>query len=698
MHSIIWRACALAGILGLTLSAGVGWDLAAAHPGEDHQTDAQHAKQDLAGTSITEIEKDTRANAARIKKATGAAPGGRTGSQEVPNARVSSRAATDTSQGGAWSSVINTAVVPIFQAVLPNGKVLMWDSVGDGPSESYSIHTFTRALVWDPRTNTSKRVDVKGYNIFCAGYTQLADGRVLVAGGNKDAALRGIVQTHLFDWRTETWSRGRDMASGRWYPSVAALGNDEAVIVGGGPAVPEVYQRDGVLRRLTGASGYKDRIYPFLAPRPNGQVQLVGPRDRMNTLSITGTGAITAAHYRDGIHRSYGSFAAYGIGKVLVAGGGDLTEGGQSRVPTRTAAIVDVNGPSTSTRATGSMSVGRRQLNLTVLADGSVLATGGQSRSVDGLVDLERPVFAAERWDPATGKWAVLASARRVRQYHSTATLLPDGRVLTGGGGICGSCARKGYLEKNIEYFEPPYLFRADGQRATRPVITSAPATSGYGQSLSISSAQASSVAKVGLVRLAAPTHSVDQGQRYVPLAFTVSGTTIKATSPATANIAPAGYYMLFVTDRNGVPSVAKMVKLSRSVAPAGVGTPITGVGGRCVNVWGNLSVNGTDIMMYQCVGTANERWLYSGTAKTLRSLGKCLDIERNVRRSGTRVQLYTCNGTSAQTWIRSLTTRTIRSAASPTLCLQPKAGSTLSGARLEIATCNGSAAQRFYW
>ena len=88
-------------------------------------------------------------------------------------------------------------------------------------------------------------------------------------------------------------------------------------------------------------------------------------------------------------------------------------------------------------------------------------------------------------------------------------------------------------------------------------MIDSAPATAGYGQSVAIASAQASTIAKVGLVRLGAPTHSEDQGQRYVPLSFSVAGTTITATSPATSDIAPAGYYMLFVTDAAGVPSVA---------------------------------------------------------------------------------------------------------------------------------------------
>ena len=505
----------------------------------------------------------------------------------MPNARVSAAAAQDPGQGGSWSSVIPTdqgskvGVVPIFQAVLPNGKVLMWDSVGQSAPEQMPTNNFTRAMVWDPTTNTYNRRDVSGYNIFCAGYTQLANGNVLVAGGNKNAALDGIVQTHIFNWQNETWSRGPDMAAARWYPAVQALGNNEAVIVGGGQAIPEVYQTDGKLRRLTNASGYSDRLYAFLTTRPNGQVELMGPATQMNTIDTSGTGAITATKARDGIARTYGGFATYDIGKVLVAGGGDITEGGQSHVPTKTAVLVGVNGSTTTVGSTASMSVGRRQHNLTILADGSVLATGGMSKATNANVDLNNPVFAAERWDPATGNWTVLSGASRVRQYHSSATLLPDGRVLTGGGGVCASCVSLGYLEKNIEYFEPPYLFKKDGsgQRATRPVINSVPSTATYGQDFDISSAQAGSIAKVGLVRLGAATHSQDQGQRYIPLSFTASGDTLKATAPANSNIAPAGYYMLFITDDAGVPSVAKMIKLQPKSAVKGASSDFNGDG-----------------------------------------------------------------------------------------------------------------------
>jgi hypothetical protein len=589
-----WRASALAGLVGLIISAGVSVPLATAHPGDEKHDDAAHAKEDLAGTPIEQIEKDTAAKAAKIKKATGETPGRLTEDQNVPNAKLSAAAADDASQGGKWSPVINTdqgskvGVVPIFQAVLPNGKVLMWDSVGQSAPEQMPTNNFTRALVWNPSNNTYNRRDVSGYNIFCAGYTQLADGNILVAGGNKNAALDGIVQTHIFNWQTETWKRGPDMAAARWYPAVQALGNNEAVIVGGGTAIPEVYQPDGTLRRLSTASGYSDRLYAFLTTRPDGQVQLLGPPGQMNTIDTSGTGAITATQTRDNIARTYGGFATYDVGtlssgqeyaKVLVAGGGDITEDGDSDVPTKTAKVVEINGSNTTVSSTASMSVGRRQHSLTILADGSVLATGGMSRATNANVDLTNPVLAAERWDPKTGNWTVLSSAARVRQYHSSATLLPDGRVLTGGGGVCASCVSAGYLQKNIEYFEPPYLFKNSTDRATRPEIDSAPDSATYGEDFTISTDEAGSIAKVGLVRLGAATHSQDQGQRYIPLNFKPSTGKLTATAPATSNIAPAGYYMLFITDSAGVPSVAKMIQLKQKPAVKGASSDFNGDG-----------------------------------------------------------------------------------------------------------------------
>ncbi len=302
MKSGLRRAITSIGIASISGCLLFGGGTAEAHPGDGHETDEQHAVQDLAGVPMTTIESATRANAAKIKKSTGAVPGRRTAQQQVAAQRVAATA--DPGQSGQWSAVQDTPVVPVFQAVLPNGKVLMWDSVGDKATGNYPDHTFTRAIVWDPQTDTYHQVNVSGYNIFCAGYAQLADGRVLVAGGNKNPQQDGIVQTHIFDWRTETWSRGPDMNAARWYPGVAALSNGEALIVAGGPATAEVYQTNGALRRLTGFSSFARRSYPFLVPRPDGKVELVGPDNRMDTMSTTGAGALTATRTRDGIGRT----------------------------------------------------------------------------------------------------------------------------------------------------------------------------------------------------------------------------------------------------------------------------------------------------------------------------------------------------------------------------------------------------------
>ena len=268
-------------------------------------------------------------------------------------------------------------------------------------------------------------------------------------------------------------------------------------------------------------------------------------------MSTAGIGALTATRNRDGIDRTYGSFATYDIGKVIVAGGGSVTEDGRTSVPTKTAAVVDVNGSGTTVRSTD-LHVGRT-------STGQPDRPGGRQRaghrraefSANGLVDLENPVFAAERWNPATETWTVLASASRVRQYHSTATLLPDGRVMTGGGGICGTCTTNGYLEKNIEYFSPPYLFTKDGtgSPAPRPVIGSAPATTGYAQtSQSPPSRPGRSRRWVWSASARRPTART-KGSGTFPSTFKTSGSMLTVTAPATTNIAPPGYYMLFVTE-----------------------------------------------------------------------------------------------------------------------------------------------------
>jgi Galactose oxidase-like, Early set domain/RTX calcium-binding nonapeptide repeat (4 copies) len=479
----------------------------------------------------------------------------RTSAATAVDAKAAAAAVTGNEwQVGQWGPVVDWPVVAVHAALLKNGKVLAYDSVGDNATETYPVQDHTRATVWDPATGTQTPVWVTtGYNIFCSGLAHLMDGSLFVAGGTKNAQFDGIVQTHIFDSDTNTWSLGPNMAEGRWYPSVTPLGNGEMLITEGRPDTPEVRKTDGGLRTLNTAS-LNLPLYPWIDVAPDGRAFYSGPNQTLRSLDTAGGGSWQSFSQRDTLNRDYGSHALFDVGKILVAGGASSS---------KDARVIDLNGANPQVSATAPMANGRRQHNLTVLADGTVLATGGNSSGAP-LVDLDHGVYEAELWNPATGQWKTLAAMQVTRQYHSTALLLPDGRVLSAGGGVCGTCDSVGYLAKNAEVFSPPYLFKKDGsgELAQRPQITSSPDEMTYNASFAFSVGNAASVSKVALVRLGAVTHSVNMEQRYVPLSFTANGGAVNATAPANANVAPPGIYMLFVMNANGVPSVARMMRV----------------------------------------------------------------------------------------------------------------------------------------
>ncbi|WP_265443407.1 ricin-type beta-trefoil lectin domain protein [Flexivirga meconopsidis] len=503
----------------------------------------EHAKKDLAGVPMSQIEKQANPAAARADQSS------------VQRAR----AAMPAQLGGSWAAPVATQVVPVFTALLPNGKLLMWDSVGDGAAEGYPDQTFTRVEVYDPATGAQQRVDLNGSNIFCAGFVQLSDGTVLVAGGNKDQQLNGTNLTHVFDWNTMSWRRGPNMSGERWYPSVAALMDDDAIIVGGGPSTVDIRQADGTLRTL-GFQRPTSRLYPFIQSQPDGRVLSAGPEPTMLRYTWQGGGSVAQLANRDGLTRDYAGYAQYRPGLTMVAGGGN---------PVASTALIDTRGATPKVTAGAPMSTPRRQHNLTILPDGSLLATGGQTTwGTGGLVDLSHPALSPERWDPDTNTWTSYEPAAIKRFYHSTALLLPDGRIFTGGGGVCDACVKTGYLAKNLEIFTPPYLYKKDGTGlAPRPVLTGTPAEVKIDSAFTVTSPQAADIAKIGMIRLGAPTHSEDQGQRYIPLKYSVSGTSITVRTPPNTAQAPGGYYMLFAVDKNGVPNVAPIVKVVRPTA-----------------------------------------------------------------------------------------------------------------------------------
>jgi hypothetical protein len=451
---------------------------------------------------------------------------------------------------GEWAAPISWPVIAIHAALLPNGHVLTWGRSDRQPSVWTPPATVGGAGSFVSAPETS--------DLFCGGQTFLPDGRILIAGGHSGTNSLGIRNSAIFNYATNTFTAGPLMQNGRWYPTNTTLATGEVVTMSGGDTaqqrnlIPEVYQANGTWRVLSTASLYLP-YYPMNFVTPTGTVFAAGPAQSTYFLDPTGTGHWTGGPSRLFPSRDYGSAVMYETGKIFMVGGGDP--------PMASAEVIDISAGTGAWRSVASMAVARRQSNATILADGKVLVTGGTNASGFNSPPSNAAVLAAELWDPATESWKTLARMTHYRVYHSTALLLPDGRVLSVGS---GAPAATGLTDDfTAEIFTPPYLYNADGTLATRPAITSAPTTLAYNQQFTIQMSAATTVSRVTWLSLGAVTHSYNENQHAMKLTFVGSGTTaLTVTAPARAALAPPGYYMLFVVDGKGVPSVAKIIRI----------------------------------------------------------------------------------------------------------------------------------------
>ncbi len=457
---------------------------------------------------------------------------------------------------GQWSTVAPLPYFPVHTHMLPTGKVMIWP--GDGGVSG------SDARSWDPANGNVTSLSNPGYDLFCSGHSFLADGTLFVAGGHISNNV-GLSRASKYNPFTNAWSSPAlpNMNAGRWYPTTTVLANGDVLVVSGDidttvgvNTLPQVFQvATGTWRSLTSAQLAQD-LYPQMLLAPNGQVFNAGPTTTTRYLdpsANSGTGAWSVVANRVGGNRSYGSAVMYEPGKVLAMGGGSP--------PTNTAEVIDLNQPSPSWRAVGSMQFSRRQINATLLPDGKVLVTGGTSSS--GFNNPAGAVDAAELWDPATENWTTLASDDPLipRVYHSAALLLPDGRVLSTGG--------NGYPDTEI--YSPPYLFKG-----ARPTITSAPSSVAYGQSFFVETPDAAAISKITMLRLSSVTHAFNMSQYISNPSFaqTTGGLDVTAPPAPTATglspvVAPPGHYLLFILNGNGVPSVAKFVQLGGAAGPS---------------------------------------------------------------------------------------------------------------------------------
>jgi hypothetical protein len=479
----------------------------------------------------------------------------------------------DPASVGSWALLPHTSgVFVVHAALLPSGKVLMFSGTAE-------IGLVKESRVWDPSTDVMTS-QAFGDDLFCAGHTMLPDGRVLVVGGASSPG-QGIKRTYIFDWTTETWTKVADMAFARWYPTAVTLPDGRAMVFSGratGPPIAQVEVYDvgaGTWTTLPASANKPLEIYPSLHVMADGKILYTGtrwaggpgwpappPSELFDPATNTWAGVDdhVIANRTEGFsvllpprrptleHEHEGGAKpapAPTLSRVLVVGGGST----EANANQRSAEIIDMAEAAPAWRRITDMNFPRTNASGVLLPDGNVLFCAG----IDGYKwGPNTPTLAAELFDPEAESWTVMASASVVRQYHSISLLLPDGRVLnTGGVGGPGNIM-------SMEVYSPAYL-----HRGPRPRITANPPTVGYGVDFTISSPDSCRIDRVALVRMGSITHHTNTDQRFVPLAFhRVGGCDLRVTAPANAYLAPPGYFLLFVLDDCGVPSLGRSVRI----------------------------------------------------------------------------------------------------------------------------------------
>jgi hypothetical protein len=562
--------------LALRLSVLALATLVACGGGQDTPV-AQGVEEDLAGAETAPVN-DGRLHAQaspreRALAAHAAAPGFiPTGD---PNAQTQ----------GTFGPVLPWPLMPIHQVLLPDGRVLFYGSDTNG-QQGGGLHY----AVWDPSLGTGDDSftvlpTTTGSNIFCAGQTLLPDtGNVLIVGGtiiNNGLRGIGINDSNLFTPASNTLTAQSPMNWRRWYPTTVSMPDNTQLVLGGrmdpdssgGESVvkperaakapggaassnatyattPEVWSSAGGWRQLPGATsdtvyGKKNEAwyYPRAWVMPTGKVFILTHAGSMYQLNPSGDGTLKL--YTPTIPASNPRMQSvmYQPGKII-----------SIRLDMSTW-LVDINGKQPVATAGTPTTRLRQYGNATLLADGKVWLNGGSADGNESTNDY----FVSESWDPATGQWHDMATATIPRLYHSSALLLPDATVVTGGGGDPGP-----FRNLNAEIYYPPYLYLKDGTGtpAPRPAITSAPDTLGWAQQFQVSFTSNTPISRVTLIRTGVVTHVFNANQRFQDMSFTQKNGTLTLKTPASSGIAPPGYYMLFVFDGNGVPSVAKIFRL----------------------------------------------------------------------------------------------------------------------------------------
>jgi fibronectin type 3 domain-containing protein len=526
---------------------------------------------------------------------------------------------------GQWMTLpYQMSINPISATLLHTGQVLIVSgSENDADNNSEGSESY-RNGIWDPTGTTQSSIAVQEipYDVFCSGTAVLPDGRSLIVGGTSDYSFTGENRASIFNPATARFVQSQSMVDGRWYATATTLGDGRIMtfsglnLLGGTNSSVEIYDLKNAGAGWTSptAAPFSPPLYPRLALLPNGTAFFTGHGSGTSLANSwifnAATGAWTASAPTT-MDRTYGSAVILPLlppsytPKVMSFGGGSPA--------TSSTEIIDLSATSPRWTSGPNMSTGRIQMNAVILPNGTVLA-------LDGSVNNEAPDTpgkAADLYDPVTNTFSPAGTASYSRLYHSTALLLPDARVVSMGSNARG---RGGY-QAAIEIYTPAYLFDANNQLITtgRPSITAITPASrviGYNAPFSVSYTSTSAISSAVLVRPGSVTHAFDMEQRLIGLCgpspqppCTGAGT-LNLTSPPNGNIAPPGYYMLFLLDSAGVPSKAQFIQLSPYSTPPPAGTIASPASAVTIRAGGSVNFSaGTTAAHYS--------WVFPGGSPT---------------------------------------------------------------------------------
>lgn len=459
---------------------------------------------------------------------------------------------------GEWSQTMDWPLVSVHATLFHTGEILMWDAWEDT--------AITNAKLWNYVTNTWTNVplSVPNSELFCAGQATGSNGELVVMGGHSFSGTLGTKTVYTFNPITKSWTRRPDMGFARWYPSVTQMADNRMVTFSGQSVAGSFSNTPEIFNPISNTITQLPFTTPELAEIQYPQTTLL-PSGKIMSISAEHGGVMiydpaNSTWQRVGTtERPYGVWTSFAPGKYLITGGGltfndyhDMPDDPNAVDAQKTTRILDMTSGSPVWSNGGDMNQGRSFHNVTMLPTGKALAIGGAT-IVSDFAREQKATLTAEQWDPATNSWSQMAAPAKPRMYHSVSILLPDGRVLSSGGGRLSPASD----QLNAQIYSPPYMFQG-----ARPTITGAPTNIQHNATMDLTSPNAADVSKVTMSTLASVTHATDWNQHFMELPFTRNGDTITVTTPANANLAPDNHYMVFIVDSRGVPSEAKIVRL----------------------------------------------------------------------------------------------------------------------------------------